>query len=176
VLLEKNPRFFDAANVALKRIYYYPTDDYSAALQRMRAGELDEHDRIPVQRIDWINRTCRRSDNAVSISVSNMLGQSSAARLSGCARAEAINLRNRKPWRGASAGSAIPRPTSSAPNMRQFSRRQQLSTSSDALRRAIERARALMRAAAWRQQRAHTHLLTAAPHRSRKGGRRRISK
>jgi oligopeptide transport system substrate-binding protein len=54
VLVEKNPRFFDAANVALERIYYYPTDDYSAALQRMRAGELDEHDRIPVQRIDWI--------------------------------------------------------------------------------------------------------------------------
>jgi oligopeptide transport system substrate-binding protein len=54
VLVEKNPRFFDAANVALERIDYYPTDDYSAALQRMRAGELDEHDRIPVQRIDWI--------------------------------------------------------------------------------------------------------------------------
>ena len=54
VMVEKNPRFFDAANVALERIYYYPTDDYSAALQRMRAGELDEHDRIPVQRIDWI--------------------------------------------------------------------------------------------------------------------------
>jgi oligopeptide transport system substrate-binding protein len=54
VLVEKNPRFFDAANVALEKIYYYPTDDYSAALQRMRAGELDTHDRIPVQRIDWI--------------------------------------------------------------------------------------------------------------------------
>jgi oligopeptide transport system substrate-binding protein len=56
VLLEKNPRFFDEANVALDRIYFYPTDDYSAALQRMRAGELDEHDRIPVQRIDWIRK------------------------------------------------------------------------------------------------------------------------
>jgi oligopeptide transport system substrate-binding protein len=54
VLVEKNPRFFDAANVALDRVIFYPTDDYSAALQRMRAGELDMHDRIPVQRIDWI--------------------------------------------------------------------------------------------------------------------------
>lgn len=54
VLLEKNPRFYDAANVALERVYFYPTDDYSAALQRMRAGELDMQTRIPVQRIDWI--------------------------------------------------------------------------------------------------------------------------
>ena len=54
VLVEKNPRFFDAANVALEKIYFYPTDDYGAALQRMRAGELDIQDRIPTQRIDWI--------------------------------------------------------------------------------------------------------------------------
>ena len=54
VLVEKNPRFYDAANVALERILYYPTDDYSAALQRMRAGELDMQTRIAVQRIDWI--------------------------------------------------------------------------------------------------------------------------
>jgi oligopeptide transport system substrate-binding protein len=54
VLIEKNPSFFDAANVALERVYFYPTDDYSAALQRMRAGELDLQTRVPVQRIDWI--------------------------------------------------------------------------------------------------------------------------
>jgi len=54
ILVEKNPRFFDAANVAIDKIYFYPTDDYSAALQRMRAGELDIQTRVPVQRIDWI--------------------------------------------------------------------------------------------------------------------------
>ena len=54
VLVEKNPRFFDAANVAMEKIYFYPTDDYGAALQRMRAGELDIQTRVPVQRIDWI--------------------------------------------------------------------------------------------------------------------------
>jgi oligopeptide transport system substrate-binding protein len=54
VLVEKNPRFFDAANVALERVFYYPTDDYGAALQRMRAGELDTQDKLPAQRIDWI--------------------------------------------------------------------------------------------------------------------------
>ena len=54
VLVEKNPRFFDATNVALERIFYYPTDDYGAALQRMRAGELDIQMRLPAARIDWI--------------------------------------------------------------------------------------------------------------------------
>jgi oligopeptide transport system substrate-binding protein len=56
VLIEKNPRFYDAANVALKRVFFYPTDDYGAALQRMRAGELDTQDKLPVQRIDWIRK------------------------------------------------------------------------------------------------------------------------
>jgi oligopeptide transport system substrate-binding protein len=54
VLLAKNPRFYDAGNVALEQVYYYPTDDYDAALQRMRAGELDIQVRLPVQQIDWI--------------------------------------------------------------------------------------------------------------------------
>ena len=54
VLLTKNSRFYDAENVALERVYYYPTDDYDAALQRMRAGELDVQTRMPVQEIDWI--------------------------------------------------------------------------------------------------------------------------
>jgi oligopeptide transport system substrate-binding protein len=56
VLVEKNPRFFDAANVALQHVFFYPTDDYGAALQRMRAGELDIQDKLPVQRIDWIRK------------------------------------------------------------------------------------------------------------------------
>ncbi len=54
VLVEKNPRFYDAANVALERVYFYPTDDYGAALQRFRAGELDIQEKLPGQQIDWI--------------------------------------------------------------------------------------------------------------------------
>jgi oligopeptide transport system substrate-binding protein len=67
VRLEKNPRFYDAASVALEHIYYYPTDDYSAALQRMRAGELDMQDRTPVQRIDWINANLPQIRHPVSV-------------------------------------------------------------------------------------------------------------
>jgi oligopeptide transport system substrate-binding protein len=55
VTLAKNPRFYDAANVALERVVYFPTDDYGAALRRLRAGELDTQDRYPAPEINWIH-------------------------------------------------------------------------------------------------------------------------
>lgn len=54
VTLRKNPRFFDAGNVTVQEVVFYPTDDYSAAFKRLRAGELDEQDRMPGQQVDWI--------------------------------------------------------------------------------------------------------------------------
>jgi oligopeptide transport system substrate-binding protein len=50
----KNPRYREADQVTLKRVLYFPTDDYGAALQRFRAGELDCQDKLPAQQIDWI--------------------------------------------------------------------------------------------------------------------------
>src|SRR5438552_16143595 len=41
VTLTKNPRFFDAGNVHIDRVVFYPTEDASGALKRFRAGELD---------------------------------------------------------------------------------------------------------------------------------------
>ena len=54
VLVEKNPRYYDAANVALEKVYFFPTDDYGAALQRFRAGELDVQTKLPAQQFGWI--------------------------------------------------------------------------------------------------------------------------
>lgn len=54
ITVTKNPRFYDADKVALDKVVFYPTDDYDAALRRMRAGELDSHTRIPTQDIDWV--------------------------------------------------------------------------------------------------------------------------
>jgi oligopeptide transport system substrate-binding protein len=54
VLLVKNPHFYDAKNVNIEKIYYYPTPDYSAALKRFRAGELDTNAGVPSQEIDWV--------------------------------------------------------------------------------------------------------------------------
>ena len=52
----KNPRFFDAANVALEQVVYYPTDDYAAGLRRLRAGELDATDRLENNQFGWIKK------------------------------------------------------------------------------------------------------------------------
>jgi oligopeptide transport system substrate-binding protein len=73
VLAEKNPRFHDAANVALQRVYYYPTDDYGAALQRMRVGELDIQTRLPGQRIDWIKANMGNTFNPVPLLVTEYI-------------------------------------------------------------------------------------------------------
>ncbi len=54
VTLQKNPKFWDAANVKVDRVVFYPTTDYEAALKRFRAGELDMQDRLPFAEIDWL--------------------------------------------------------------------------------------------------------------------------
>jgi oligopeptide transport system substrate-binding protein len=54
ILLVKNDKFFDAHNVAIERVYFYPTEDYSAALKRFRAGELDINIGVPSQEIAWV--------------------------------------------------------------------------------------------------------------------------
>jgi oligopeptide transport system substrate-binding protein len=54
VVAVKNPHFFEADQIQIDRVNYYPTTDYEAALRRMRAGELDFQDRLPHAQIDWI--------------------------------------------------------------------------------------------------------------------------
>jgi oligopeptide transport system substrate-binding protein len=49
IRLVKNPRFYDAANVALDEVWFYPTEDANAAVKRFRAGELDLCNRCPAQ-------------------------------------------------------------------------------------------------------------------------------
>ena len=54
ILLVKNPRFYDADNVTIERVFYYPTPDYSAALKRFRAGEIDIQNGVPSEEINWL--------------------------------------------------------------------------------------------------------------------------
>lgn len=54
IKLVKNPRFYDAKNVAIERVTYYPTQDFSAALKRFRAGEIDTQMGVPSQEIGWL--------------------------------------------------------------------------------------------------------------------------
>ncbi len=52
----KNPNFYDAANVKIDTVFYYPTEDQEAALQRFRAGELDTQDDFASESIDLLRK------------------------------------------------------------------------------------------------------------------------
>ena len=55
VRLERNPRFFDADKIAVKTVFFSPTQDSSAALKRFRGGEFDlVTDSVPPQQIRWL--------------------------------------------------------------------------------------------------------------------------
>ena len=52
--LARNPRFHDAARVALDRVIYYPTENLSSALSRFRAGELEMQLEFPASQIETL--------------------------------------------------------------------------------------------------------------------------
>ncbi|TNE41055.1 MAG: peptide ABC transporter substrate-binding protein [Alphaproteobacteria bacterium] len=52
----KNPYFYDADKVKLEEVYYYPTEDYNAAIKRYRAGELDWNAQIPTQQMALLEK------------------------------------------------------------------------------------------------------------------------
>jgi len=54
ITLVKNPRFHDAARVAVETVHYLPTADADAALRRFRAGELDLQSPVPLTQLDWL--------------------------------------------------------------------------------------------------------------------------
>jgi oligopeptide transport system substrate-binding protein len=56
VTLAKNAKFYDAANVKIDRVVYYPTEDAEAALKRFRSGELDTQNPFPSAEVDWLHQ------------------------------------------------------------------------------------------------------------------------
>ncbi len=54
ITLTKNPSFYDAANVAIDTVNFYPTEDRSTAIKRFEAGELDMNDDFPTEQLDDI--------------------------------------------------------------------------------------------------------------------------
>jgi oligopeptide transport system substrate-binding protein len=52
----KNPHFYDAANVKIDTVFYYPTEDHDSALKRFRAGELDTQHDFSSEAIDLLRR------------------------------------------------------------------------------------------------------------------------
>lgn len=54
VKLVKNPHFHAADSVAIDTVYFYPTEDRSAALRRFQAGELHSNNDVPVEQVAWM--------------------------------------------------------------------------------------------------------------------------
>lgn len=57
VVTIKNETFYDAANVKLDGVVFYPTDDGEAGLKRFRTNELDLNIGFPSQQIEMLKRT-----------------------------------------------------------------------------------------------------------------------
>ncbi|WP_262927462.1 peptide ABC transporter substrate-binding protein [Phytohalomonas tamaricis] len=55
VVLEKNPRFYDADAVKLDEVIFYPIDDDNGALNRFRAGSIDiSYSGVASARYEWV--------------------------------------------------------------------------------------------------------------------------
>ncbi len=52
----KNPQFFDAENVCLNEIFYYPTVDNNSAERQVREGRLDLNTDFPGQKLEFLNK------------------------------------------------------------------------------------------------------------------------
>ncbi|MGH6945011.1 MAG: peptide ABC transporter substrate-binding protein [Geminicoccaceae bacterium] len=50
----KNQKFYDADNVSIDTVYYYPAEDRNAATKRFRAGEIDVQYDFASEQIDWL--------------------------------------------------------------------------------------------------------------------------
>lgn len=71
VHVKKNPKFWDASNVCLDEIYYYPTVDTNAAERRVKKGELDVNTDISSNRIAFLQKDPKMKDY---VRVHNYLG------------------------------------------------------------------------------------------------------
>ena len=56
VKLVKNDKFYDAGNVKIDRVMYYPGEDRVAGQKRFRAGEVDIATDFSSDQIDWLRK------------------------------------------------------------------------------------------------------------------------
>lgn len=56
VHLVKNDQYYDAADVCMNEVFYYPTNDANSAVRRVRAGELDINTAFPGQQLEELRQ------------------------------------------------------------------------------------------------------------------------
>jgi oligopeptide transport system substrate-binding protein len=54
--LERNPAFYDAENVTLDHLYFYPTTDVNAAARKVMSGEAGWSTRFPSNQVETLRR------------------------------------------------------------------------------------------------------------------------
>ena len=54
VKAEKNAAFYDAANVSIDTVYFFPSEERNAATKQFRAGEIDIQYDFASEQIDWL--------------------------------------------------------------------------------------------------------------------------
>ncbi|MHB1205697.1 MAG: peptide ABC transporter substrate-binding protein [Rhodospirillaceae bacterium] len=54
IVVARNPRFHDAANVKIDKVAYYPIADPNTALARFRSGEFDVNMDLPANQVDML--------------------------------------------------------------------------------------------------------------------------
>lgn len=54
--LERNPAFYDAENVVLEHLYFYPGNDVNASARRVMSGEAGWSTRFPSNQVDVLRR------------------------------------------------------------------------------------------------------------------------
>jgi oligopeptide transport system substrate-binding protein len=54
IVLQKNPNFYDAANVAIDTVHYLPFEDRSACLRRFEAGEVHTCSDVPAEQMAYM--------------------------------------------------------------------------------------------------------------------------
>ena len=56
VVVQRNPYYWDAKNVWLKEIHFYPIDDIEAEDNAFRAGQLHATSQVSQSKIDWYRK------------------------------------------------------------------------------------------------------------------------
>jgi oligopeptide transport system substrate-binding protein len=93
IRLDRNPRFFDAANVQIDQVFYYPTVDDTAALNRFRAGELDFNLRFAPTQISWLRKNLPNETKiAPSLSITYLVPNVKSAKFSDVRVRRALSL------------------------------------------------------------------------------------
>jgi oligopeptide transport system substrate-binding protein len=56
IVLEKNPRYREAALTLVERVHYYPIEDHSTEVKAFRAGEIDWTNEVPNNQFKWLQQ------------------------------------------------------------------------------------------------------------------------